>query len=110
MKLQALICAQVIFLPPCIDTLRIIPRVSKQKYHRSKVDSGLCSVREFIDFVLGKFTEGESKILKELMPKYSECIMSFINDGIAKTMNTFNRSFIDLKPEKEKSPDIAKDK
>ena len=91
----------------------IIYHLNTDEFPRMRIGIGKDTVitkNEFIDFVLGKFTESESKILKELMPKYSECIMSFINDGIAKTMNTFNRSFIDLKPEKEKSPDIAKDK
>ncbi|MBS1552534.1 MAG: aminoacyl-tRNA hydrolase [Bacteroidetes bacterium] len=93
--------------------LSIIYHLNTDEFPRMRIGIGKeneITKNEFIDFVLGKFTKGESKILKELMPKYSECIMSFINDGIAKTMNTFNRSFIDLKPEKEKSPDIAKDK
>ena len=91
----------------------IIYHLNTDEFPRMRIGIGKeneITKNEFIDFVLGKFTEAESKILKEQMPRYLECIMSFINDGIAKTMNSFNKSFIDIKPEIEKSPDIAKDK
>lgn len=91
----------------------IIYNLNTDEFPRMRVGIGReteITKNEFIEFVLGKFTETESRILKELMPKYLECIISFINDGIAKTMNSFNKSFIEIKPEKEKSPDIAKDK
>jgi PTH1 family peptidyl-tRNA hydrolase len=53
------------------------------------------SKEEFIDFVLDDFTEPEMTILEKMMPVYKDCIFSFINDGLTKTMNTFNRSFIE---------------
>jgi|GEM_PF-70911 len=49
---------------------------------------------EFIDFVLGNFSEKEFETIKEMIPKYNECILSFINDGITKTMNNYNKSFL----------------
>jgi PTH1 family peptidyl-tRNA hydrolase len=50
---------------------------------------------KFIDFVLEDFTASEMKILEKMMPIYKECIISFITEGLTKTMNTFNRSFIE---------------
>ena len=48
---------------------------------------------EYIDFVLGDFDEHEIKILRKMMPVYCECILTFINHGITKTMNEFNKVF-----------------
>lgn len=89
----------------------IIYHLSTDEFPRMRVGIGTnteMNKNDFIDFVLGKFTESENKILKEMMPEYTDCIMSFINHGISKTMNSFNRSFIEIKPENENSPDIAK--
>lgn len=57
---------------------------------------------EFIDFVLGNFDEDELQTIKKMMPVYYECIFTFINHGITKTMNEFNRTFENNKPEKIK--------
>lgn len=43
-----------------------------------------------IDFVLGKFSEDEKKILQPSVKLCSEIILSFIDQGIQKTMNIFN--------------------
>ncbi len=91
----------------------IIYHLNTVEFPRMRVGIGtdtMLKKNEFIDFVLGDFSEKEKAALKDLMPVYTGCIMSFINYGIVKTMNSYNRSFIEIKPDKENSPDIAKDK
>jgi PTH1 family peptidyl-tRNA hydrolase len=49
---------------------------------------------DFIDFVLGNFSKEEIDIIKKMIPHYNDCIKSFILNGITKTMNEFNKSFL----------------
>jgi PTH1 family peptidyl-tRNA hydrolase len=66
---------------------------------------------EFIDFVLGNFTNKEELILNDLSRVYNECILSFVRNGLTFTMNSFNRSFLEpeLKPEKDNTIKILKE-
>ena len=50
---------------------------------------------DYIDFVLTNFTEKEFEIIDKMMPIYEKCVQSFISDGITKTMNNYNKSFIE---------------
>lgn len=45
---------------------------------------------DVIDFVLGKFSKKEKKIIDENMNIFKEIIYSFIKDGSDKTMNIYN--------------------
>lgn len=76
----------------------IISKFGSDDFPRMRVGIGPDeppSKDEFIDFVLEDFTASEMDILQKMMPVYKDCILSFINDGLTKTMNTFNRSFIE---------------
>ncbi|MEO8665743.1 MAG: aminoacyl-tRNA hydrolase [Ignavibacteria bacterium] len=56
------------------------------------IDDGLAK-DEYINFVLGNFDKKEIDVIKKLIPDYNQAIMSFITEGITKTMNSYNRSF-----------------
>ena len=43
------------------------------------------------DYVLGKFREEDLEILESLYPTFDDIITSFIENGIEKTMNKYNR-------------------
>lgn len=62
---------------------------------------------KYVDYVLNNFTKDEIEILKKLIPDYIECIRTFISEGITKTMNSFNKSFIE--PPKEVSKKESKE-
>lgn len=49
---------------------------------------------EFVNFVLENFTKEETETIKKLLPTYKDCIFSFLNDGVLKTMNLFNKNFL----------------
>ncbi|MBL8006783.1 MAG: aminoacyl-tRNA hydrolase [Ignavibacteria bacterium] len=74
----------------------IIYHLNSDEFPRMRAGIGVNTVLkkdEYIDFVLGDFDEHEIKILRKMMPVYSECILSFIIHGITKTMNEFNKVF-----------------
>ena len=76
----------------------IIEKFGTDEFPRMRIGIGLDETLpkdEFIDFVLNDFSSDEMSVIKKMMPVYDECIMSFINEGILKTMNNYNRSFID---------------
>ena len=64
---------------------------------------------EFIDFVLSNFTKEEIQIIKKLIPEYIACIKSFITEGITKTMNDYNRSFLISNSNSDSNSDSDKD-
>jgi peptidyl-tRNA hydrolase, PTH1 family len=49
---------------------------------------------DFVNFVLENFSKEEIEVIKKLLPTYKDCIFSFINDGVLKTMNSFNKNFL----------------
>ena len=49
---------------------------------------------EYIDFVLNDFTKFESDQIKEMLPVYSDCLHSFLNNDFKATMNNFNKNFL----------------
>lgn len=51
---------------------------------------------EYIDFVLSNFEKEELEIIKTLMPDYIGCIKTFVVQGIVRTMNCCNKSFLKL--------------
>lgn len=75
----------------------IIDKFGTDEFPRMRIGIGLeepLTTEEYIDFVLNDFNTRESEIISKLMPYYEKCIFSFIDDGILKTMNNYNRSFI----------------
>ncbi|MEO8210062.1 MAG: aminoacyl-tRNA hydrolase [bacterium] len=50
---------------------------------------------EYIDFVLSSFETKELEIIKKLVPDYINCIKTFVTQGITKTMNCCNKSFLE---------------
>lgn len=76
----------------------IIEKFGTDEFPRMRVGIGLeepLTKDEYVDFVLNEFTGQEMEAISKMMPYYEKCILSFIDDGILKTMNTFNRSYIE---------------
>lgn len=81
----------------------IIYHLNSDEFPRMRIGIGSekpLPKEKFIDFVLGNFIKSEVDIIVKLLPFYSDCILSFIRDGITRTMNKYNKSF--LNPEREK--------
>ncbi|MEO6694797.1 MAG: aminoacyl-tRNA hydrolase [Ignavibacteria bacterium] len=75
----------------------IVYHLNSIEFARMRVGIGKDEIirkEHFIDFVLGNFEAGEIKIIKDLFPVYSNCISSFIRQGVSRTMNIFNKSFL----------------
>lgn len=75
----------------------IIYNLETDEFPRMRVGIGpgdLIRKDEYIDFVLGNFEQEEIDIIKEIVPEYNNCIISFITDGITRTMNIYNKSFL----------------
>lgn len=62
---------------------------------------------EFVDFVLGNFSETEIETIKTLLPTYKDCILSFIKEPFKNVMNRYNKHF--LEEEKESPKDNPKE-
>lgn len=76
----------------------IIYHLSSDEFPRMRVGIGKNEIlrkEDFIDFVLGNFNNEEIEVIKKLMPDYMKCIESFVINGVTKTMNSFNKSFIE---------------
>ncbi len=69
----------------------IIEKLNSNAFARLKVGISNNKNINTKDYVLGKFSKEEQAILNKLYPKLNEIINSFIIDGIAKTMNNYNR-------------------
>ncbi len=54
---------------------------------------------DYVDFVLGKFTEDESAKIDKLLSVYAECVESFILHGATRTMNNYNKSYLETNAE-----------
>ncbi|MCH8475299.1 MAG: aminoacyl-tRNA hydrolase [Opitutales bacterium] len=54
------------------------------------------------DFVLGKFSADEKKILENHLPEMEEALLSVVRDGPDKAMNRFNRKPKNSRPEEAK--------
>lgn len=75
----------------------IIYHLNSDEFPRMRVGIGndeLMKNVNIIDYVLGEFTDGELETGKKLSKVYNDCILSFIKHGLTKTMNSFNKSFI----------------
>jgi peptidyl-tRNA hydrolase, PTH1 family len=75
----------------------IIYHLNSDEFARMRIGIGKDDILrkdEFIDFVLNNFNQDEIQILKEMIPKYIDTIKSFITEGITKTMNNYNKSYI----------------
>ncbi|HMQ70479.1 MAG TPA: aminoacyl-tRNA hydrolase [Ignavibacteria bacterium] len=75
----------------------IIYHLNSDEFPRMRIGIGKEEVpakEEFIDFVLGVFEKDEIEIIKKMIPFYTDCMKSFITDGLTKTMNNYNKIFI----------------
>ena len=50
---------------------------------------------EYVDFVLGEFTEDEFELIGKMINIYADCAENFAVNGLASTMNSFNRSHLE---------------
>ncbi len=69
----------------------IIASLGSQDFARLKIGIKDENKKDVIDFVLGKFSKKELELLENNYDLYDEIINSFINVGIDKTMNVYNR-------------------
>lgn len=68
----------------------IINALGSNEFARLKIGIGN-NKDNVIDYVLGKFNKSELDIINEELKVISNIIDSFINEGIDKTMNVYNR-------------------
>lgn len=69
-----------------------------EEYERQRSDEGF----SLADYVLSEFEEAEYEVLERTVETAKNAVLSFINSGIAETMNRFNRSTReDKKPDNE---------
>lgn len=69
-----------------------------EEYERQRSDEGF----SLADYVLSEFEEAEYEVLERTVETAKNAVLSFINSGIAETMNRFNRSIReDKKPDNE---------
>ena len=68
----------------------IISSLGTQSFPRLKVGIGSVKKDEVIDYVLGKFSHSELKIITNNYKVFNEIIDSFVVSGIDKTMNIYN--------------------
>ena len=66
----------------------------------------LINKQDYVNFVLSPFEKNESEVIKELLPVFKNCILSFISEDIKITMNTFNRNYIKDEDSPVLNPDI----
>ena len=66
----------------------------------------LINKQDYVNFVLSPFEKNESEVIKELLPVFKNCILSFISEDIKITMNTLNRNYIKDEDSPVLNPDI----
>jgi peptidyl-tRNA hydrolase, PTH1 family len=66
--------------------------IGSRDYSRLKVGIGRKreGQREITNFVLGKFSSAEAKLLEKIMQRATDQVESWVVDGIEKAMNRFN--------------------
>lgn len=69
----------------------IISCLKTNEFARLKIGIRNDRINEVVDFVLGKFSKEERKILDENMSIFKNIIDEFICSGIEKTMNMYNK-------------------
>ena len=66
--------------------------LQRQDYARLRIGVGPQPIDDDLsDFVLGPFTPDEQKILEDLLDPMSEAVESWLEEGIEKAMNQYNR-------------------
>lgn len=69
-----------------------------EEFEKQRSDEGF----SLADYVLSEFEEAEYEVLERTVETAKNAVLSFINSGIAETMNRFNRSIReDKKPDNE---------
>ena len=69
----------------------IINQLNSNGFARLKIGISKSKDNDIKDYVLGKFSQEELEIIKNLYQTFDNVINSFIIDGIDKTMNKYNR-------------------
>jgi PTH1 family peptidyl-tRNA hydrolase len=75
----------------------IIYHLNSDEFPRMRIGIGKEEVpakEEFIKFVLGNFEKEEIDIIIKMKPFYIDCMKSFVTEGLTKTMNNYNKTFI----------------
>ncbi len=68
----------------------IIHALNTDSFARLKIGISHSKREDTINYVLGKFSKEELKILNDNYKLYAEIVESFIQNGLEKTMNKFN--------------------
>lgn len=69
----------------------IIDNLNSTEFFRLKIGISNDKKRLTKDYVLSKFNPEETEIIQNLLPKFKEIIISYIEKGIEKTMNNYNK-------------------
>lgn len=69
----------------------IISSLGSQDFPRLKIGIGSVKKDKVVDYVLGRFNKEELSIIENNFDYFNDIIDSFINDGIDKTMNIYNK-------------------
>lgn len=80
----------------------IIYHLNSMDVPRMRVGTGRGDIMkkdEFVDFVLSNFNEEELESIKNLLPTYKDCVLSFVKEPFKAVMNRYNKHF--LEEEKE---------
>jgi peptidyl-tRNA hydrolase, PTH1 family len=91
----------------------IIYHLNTMSFPRMRIGIGKdtpLNKEDYIDFVLSDFCTSEIKILNDLFPIFKDCILSYISEDIAVTMNHYNKMFLkkDLDNDIKKTNSIKK--
>lgn len=73
----------------------IAQELSSKSFNRLRIGVGpLPQGASSVDFVMSKFSKTENEFLdKTIIPKSFEALMFFLDNGVDKTMNTYNASY-----------------
>ena len=74
----------------------VIYQLESMDFPRMRIGIGkeeTINKEEYIDFVLTNFDKDEIEKIKNMLPHYYNCMLSFLEENIFETMNKFNRNF-----------------
>jgi peptidyl-tRNA hydrolase, PTH1 family len=70
----------------------IIERLTREEFPRLRLGVGIPPMGDdVVDYVLGEFLKAEQAQLGEFVGKATECCRIWLNEGIRKAMDTYNR-------------------
>jgi len=69
----------------------IIQKLGTDEFARCRVGIGSCPGAEAVDYVLGRPAPQDKPLLNEAILKARQAVLCWLESGIQKTMNEFNR-------------------